>query len=253
MCTLLILFRPDHKWPLIIAGNRDEILERKWEKPFCHWPKYPSVLAGKDLLGGGTWLGINKYGMVATVLNRTNSIGPSQNKNTRGVLPLKILKHDNIRSAIDEISSINCKNWKSFNLFFGDNKNAYWAKNTGKNEIIITKINKGKHFLDSYDLDSFRSPKLKYNYKDFCESTDPDPSIDDWKSWKKILTNKRYPEGIPLAAINISKKNNKGYGTSSSSIIAIPSDKEKYNNNSKPIFFFNSGPPEKNNFYSITT
>ena len=118
---------------------------------------------------------------------------------------------------------------------------------------VCNPCEKGKHFLDSYDLDSFRSPKLKYNYKNFCDSKDPDPSIDDWTSWKRILTNKRHPEGIPLAAINISKKNNKGYGTSSSSIIAIPSDKEKYNNNSKPIFLFNSGPPEKNNFYSITT
>jgi len=253
MCTLLILFRPGHKWPLIIAGNRDEVLDREWEKPFGHWHKYPSVIAGKDLLGGGTWLGINKYGMVATVLNRTNSIGPSKNKKSRGFLPLKILKHDNIRSAIDEVSSINCKEWKSFNLFFGDNKNAYWAKNTGKNKIIISKINKGKHFLDNYDLDSFKSPKLKHNHKYFYESKDPDPNNDDWTSWKEILTNKNYPEGIPLAAINISKKSNKGYGTSSSSIIAIPSDKEKYNNNSKLIFLFNSGPIEKNNYYSITT
>ena len=253
MCTLLILFRPEHKWPLIIAGNRDEMLDRKWKKPFSHWHKYPSVIAGKDLLGGGTWLGINKYGMVATVLNRTNSIGPSPNKNTRGLLPIKVLKHDNIRSAIDEISSINCKEWKSFNLFFGDNKNAYLAKNTNKNKIIISKINKGKHFLDSYDLDCINSPKLKYNYKDFCESKDPDPNVDDWTSWKEILANKKQPEGIPLAAINISKKNNKGYGTSSSSIIAIPSDKEKYNKKSKPIFLFNSRPIEKNNYYSITT
>ena len=253
MCTLLILFRPEHKWPLIIAGNRDEMLDRKWKKPFSHWHKYPSVIAGKDLLGGGTWLGINKYGMVATVLNRTNSIGPSPNKNTRGLLPIKVLKHDNIRSAIDEISSINCKEWKSFNLFFGDNKNAYWAKNTNKNKIIISKINKGKHFLDSYDLDCINSPKLKYNYKDFCESKDPDPNVDDWTSWKEILAYKKHPEGIPLAAINIPKKSNKGYGTSSSSIIAIPSDKEKYNNNSKLIFLFNSVPIEKNNYYSITT
>ena len=253
MCTLLILFRPGHKWPLIIAGNRDEMLDREWEKPFGHWHKYHSVVAGKDLLGGGNWLGINKYGMVATVLNRTNSIGPSTNKNTRGLLPIKVLKHDNIRSAIDEISSINCKEWKSFNLFFGDNKNAYWAKNTNKNKIIISKINKGKHFLDSYDLDCINSPKLKYNYKDFCESKDPDPNVDDWTSWKEILANKKHPEGIPLAAINISKKNNKGYGTSSSSIIAIPSDKEKYNKKSKPIFLFNSRPIEKNNYYSITT
>ncbi|PPR30755.1 MAG: hypothetical protein CFH32_00517, partial [Alphaproteobacteria bacterium MarineAlpha9_Bin2] len=36
MCTLIILFRPEHKWPLIIAGNRDEMLDRPWKKPHTH-------------------------------------------------------------------------------------------------------------------------------------------------------------------------------------------------------------------------
>ena len=68
-----------------------------------------------------------------------------------------------------------------------------------------------------------------------------------------FLSSKKSKKWSLSELIFISKKNKKGYGTSSSSIIAIPSDKEKYNKKSKPIFLFNSRPIEKNNYYSITT
>ena len=33
MCTLVILRRPGHDWPLILAANRDEMLDRPWQLP----------------------------------------------------------------------------------------------------------------------------------------------------------------------------------------------------------------------------
>ena len=253
MCTLLILFRPKHQWPLIIAGNRDEMLDRKWKKPAYHWKEFPSVIAGKDILAGGTWLGINKTGMVATVLNRSNSLGPSNNKISRGVLPLLILKHKDIKSAKSELKSLKLENWKSFNLFFGDSKSAYWAKhNNNTNSIQIKKIPPGKHILDSHDLDSFKSPRIKLNFKNFMNSKDPDPENSDWHSWKKILSSKKHYKNNPLSAVNITKTKDQNYGTSSSSIIAVCSSntQNKIKNN---LFLFNSGTPEKNNFSFIDT
>ena len=58
MCTLLILFRPNNKWPLIIGGNRDEMLDRSWLPPNKHWGN--DIIGGKDEVAGGTWFGINK-------------------------------------------------------------------------------------------------------------------------------------------------------------------------------------------------
>ena len=254
MCTLIILFRPKHKWPLIIAGNRDEVLDRPWKKPHTHWNEFPSIIAGKDLLAGGTWLGINKEGMVATVLNRADSIGPSKKKKSRGLLPLKVLKHSNINSAVEEISYLKGNNWKPFNLFIGNNKCAYWAKNNSNGDIKINKIIEGKHFLDNHDLNSMESPRLKYNYKKIFNLENPNPDKNYWTPWKDILASKNHPAGMKLAAINIvNSGKNTDYGTSSSSIIAIPSNTEKLKNNSKSIFLFNSGSPEKDNFCDITT
>lgn len=74
MCTVVILYRPEHRWPLILGANRDEMLDRPWRAPGRHWPDRPDVTAGLDKLAGGSWLGLNDTGVVAGVLNR---MGPS--------------------------------------------------------------------------------------------------------------------------------------------------------------------------------
>ena len=154
MCTLLILFRPKDSWPLIIAGNRDENLDRPWIPPGKHWPDYPNIIAGKDLSAGGSWLGLNKSGIVATILNRKNSLGPSDDKWSRGDLVINALKNDTIEEALLYLKAMDNSKWKSFNLFLANNKKAYWIKNTGEGKININPVLEGKHFLDSYDLNS---------------------------------------------------------------------------------------------------
>src|ERR1700686_4028446 len=53
MCTLVILRRPEHRWPVVIGANRDEMIDRPWEPPGRHWPDRPEVVAGLDRLAGG--------------------------------------------------------------------------------------------------------------------------------------------------------------------------------------------------------
>ena len=54
MCTVVILRRPGHDWPLILATNRDEMTDRPWRPPGRHWPDRAEVTAGRDELAGGT-------------------------------------------------------------------------------------------------------------------------------------------------------------------------------------------------------
>ena len=74
MCTLVILRRPDHSWPVLIGANRDEMIDRASKPPGRHWPDRPELVAGLDLLAGGSWLGINDWGVAAAVLNRHGSL-----------------------------------------------------------------------------------------------------------------------------------------------------------------------------------
>ena len=39
-------------------------------RPAAHWPDQPGIIAGRDRSGGGTWMGVNRHGVVAAVLNR---------------------------------------------------------------------------------------------------------------------------------------------------------------------------------------
>ena len=252
MCTLLILYRPKNKWPLIIAGNRDEMKDRPWLPPGKHWSKCNGIIAGKDLTAGGSWLGINTNGLVATILNRTNSLGPDIEKNSRGKIIIDILKNKTLDAALNYIKLLDITKWKPFNLFLANNKKAYWVKSSDKDELSINIIPEGKHFLDSYDINSNQSERYLYNNNRFKVLNDPNPDSLEWKEWINLLAEKSYPKGKPFAAMNITNKYKKNYGTLSSAIIALPSDQE-LNNNTKPLFLFSDISPDNNKFYNINT
>src|SRR6266481_1460273 len=84
MCTLVILRRPEHRWPVLIGANRDEMIDRPSQPPGRHWPDRAEVVAGLDLLAGGSWLGLNDWGVAAAVLNRQGSLGPATGLRRRG-------------------------------------------------------------------------------------------------------------------------------------------------------------------------
>src|SRR3982074_3460673 len=86
MCTLVILRRPEHAWPVVIGANRDEMIAPPANPPGRRWPGRAEVVAGLDLLAGGSWLGLNDWGVAAAVLNRTGSLGPAPRPRSPGGL-----------------------------------------------------------------------------------------------------------------------------------------------------------------------
>src|ERR1700758_3566007 len=70
---------------LTLSANRDEFFRRDAE-PMHWWTDAPGVLAGRDLTGGGTWLGVSRDGRFAAL---TNYRAPSEvrpDAPTRGTL-----------------------------------------------------------------------------------------------------------------------------------------------------------------------
>ncbi|MGF6955806.1 NRDE family protein [Paraburkholderia youngii] len=70
MCLIVFDWRPDAvDGPLFtLAANRDEFFRRTAE-PIGWWRDAPGVLAGRDLVGGGTWLGLSRDGRFAALTN----------------------------------------------------------------------------------------------------------------------------------------------------------------------------------------
>jgi uncharacterized protein with NRDE domain len=64
------------------------------------------LVAGLDVLAGGSWLGINDWGLVAAVLNRHGSLGPEANRRSRGELVLEALDHADAVAAAEALSHL---------------------------------------------------------------------------------------------------------------------------------------------------
>ncbi|HSF93453.1 MAG TPA: NRDE family protein, partial [Thermohalobaculum sp.] len=122
MCTVVILRRPDHAWPIILGANRDEMAARPWKPPGRHWPDRPNVRAGIDELAGGTWLGLNDEGVVAGILNRRESLGPDERLRTRGELVLEALDHADAVDAVAALADLDGRSYRSFNMVVADNR-----------------------------------------------------------------------------------------------------------------------------------
>lgn len=75
MCLIAFSWQPQAQVPLIIAANRDEFYARPTQA-LHRWADQP-IVAGKDLQGNGTWLGMGAGGRVAAL---TNYRDPSQNR-----------------------------------------------------------------------------------------------------------------------------------------------------------------------------
>src|SRR5579863_2270616 len=106
MCTVVLLFRPDHAWPVVLVANRDERVDRDWDPPAAWWPALPGVIAGRDRTAGGTWMGVNRHGVVAAVLNRPGSLGPEAGKRSRGELPLLALAEVSAADAVGTLVAL---------------------------------------------------------------------------------------------------------------------------------------------------
>ncbi|WP_144143444.1 NRDE family protein [Paraburkholderia sp. BCC1884] len=87
MCLIVFDWRPDTiDGPLFtLAANRDEFFRRTAE-PISWWHDAPAVLAGRDLVGGGTWLGLSRSGRFAALTNYRAPHEMRADAPTRGTL-----------------------------------------------------------------------------------------------------------------------------------------------------------------------
>ncbi len=143
MCTLVMLRRPETRWPLIVAANRDELSTRPWQGPARHWPDRPEVVAGKDMTAGGTWLGVNDDGLFAAVLNRPGTLGPADGKRSRGELVLETLDHAEARLAAEALSDLNPESYRPFNLIIADRYDAFWLRHAGSSASLRIRTSSG--------------------------------------------------------------------------------------------------------------
>ncbi len=219
MCTLIILHRPGHVWPLLLAGNRDEMANRPWRPPGRHWPDQPNLVAGLDELAGGSWMGINDQGTAAVVMNRVGTLGPASGKRSRGELVLQALAQTGARAAAQAISMLDPCLYRPFNLITGDHQEACWVRNDGLN-LSLSPIPAGLHMLTSMELNDTRDPRIRHYLPRFKSARFPSPGMGDWDTWESLLGDRsQWPDEPVSSAMCFHRED--GFGTLSSSCIAL--------------------------------
>lgn len=94
MCLIVFSVGQHRHFPLVMAANRDEFFQRP-TAPMDWWHSDivgAEILAGRDLLSGGTWLAVSRGGVVSAVTNVRESSDRAAPR-SRGELPLLAQKH----------------------------------------------------------------------------------------------------------------------------------------------------------------
>lgn len=234
MCTVILLHRPGHAWPMVAAANRDEVISRAWDLPDEHWPDLPGVVAGRDRTAGGTWMGVNRAGVLATVLNRPGSLGPLAGKRSRGDLPLMALRHDSAAAAAAALSGMDAGDWRGFNMVVADSQAGFFLRGAGRGPVQALPLKPGVSMVTAHDPNDPDSPRVALHLHRFETARAPEPG--DWAEWKALVADRSGDAGEQL---NVTPRG--GFGTVCSSLVALPAQ-------ARPIWLFAPGPPHETAF-----
>jgi uncharacterized protein with NRDE domain len=91
VCILILALGVSERWPLLLVANRDEAHARP-SADLAEWADQPEILAGRDLVSGGTWLGVSRRGRVCAVTNRRGLGPPEPASPSRGGLVVDVLR-----------------------------------------------------------------------------------------------------------------------------------------------------------------
>lgn len=146
MCLLLIANNIHQEYKLIIAANRDEFYNRPALKAAFR-EESPGLLAGKDLEGGGTWLGITKSGRFSAITNyRDFSRDIKTNAPTRGNLTADFLLGKDSPEKYSARLQEKSDDYNGYNLVYGFVDDLYYFSNETN---LVVKLEPGLYGLSN--------------------------------------------------------------------------------------------------------
>lgn len=203
MCSIILRLDGDGAF---IGANRDEMVSRPWEPPGPYWP---GVVAGRDILAGGTWLGMNHFGVVAAVLNRHGSLGPAVGKRSRGELPILALAEKTAAAAAAALRGLDTAAYRSFNLVVADAGAAFLLRGLEDGAPVVSALPQGVTMITAGEPNDVALPRIARHLPAFEEAAFAD--------WGALLSD---AGGDWESSLNIPAKH--GFGTVCSSLIRLP-------------------------------
>ena len=214
MCTLAVAFDPDAAWPLVVAANRDEMLDRPSRPPFL-WPGTPPILAPRDERAGGSWIGFNQAGLFVGITNRAGDILPDPSRASRGALVIDALRASSAAAVSARLRALAPQHYNPFHLLYADARSAHLTWDDGA-EIHHQDLSPGLHVVTERSFggdDSGREALVRSLW----------PATPDPQALHRLLSTHR-PDALGSLCIHVPGFN---YGTRSSAVILLASGKAK--------------------------
>lgn len=245
MCLIVFAWKVIPGTPLIAAANRDELYDRA-SAPAGAWAEHPQVYAGRDLQGGGSWMGITqqpgRHGRNDTAETGAGALKPRfaaitnvrrpadyrADAPSRGALVADYLA--GAMSAEEYIAAIapGGDAYNGFNLLLGDRDTLIWYSNRATDDARNGQpLAPGIYGLSNALLDA-PWPKVLKTKAQFasllCQGA-PDEAYFEMLADTTRAPDSRLPDtGVPLdlervlSAVCIETA---GYGTRSSTVVKL--------------------------------
>jgi uncharacterized protein with NRDE domain len=170
VCTLAVFARTLPGWPLVVAANRDELHARPASPPDVLRPEPPRALGGRDLVAGGTWLGVNEDGLVVGLLNRRTATPTDATRRSRGLLCLELLACRSAHEAAGLVARVEGPRYNPFNLLLADRREAWVAVQGPAAAPHVEPLNAGLHVLTNLDVDDPTCPRIATSHRRFADA-----------------------------------------------------------------------------------
>lgn len=153
MCLVALAIDQSRRFPLVIAANRDEYFKRPAARLAWWTPETggPAVLAGRDLDGGGTWMGMTAAGRLALVTNHRDPGRIDPQAPSRGRIVLEWLADHEPTDRFWMRTALS--GYNGFSLVAADFKRGecFWASNV---EAHPKRLERGLYGLSNAALDT---------------------------------------------------------------------------------------------------
>lgn len=223
MCLLTFAYDTHPQYRLVFAGNRDEFYDRP-TAPATFWDDAPHVLAGRDQVARGTWLGVTKNGYWGTVTN-VRALGDYRpDARSRGALVAEYLETEPDPATYLRDIADTADEYNGFNLLLGTPERVLYLSSQSK---AVRSVSPGIHGLSNDQLDT-PWPKVEAAKKKLRSVLDDDPSHSD------LLALLYDPEPFPASQLpdtGVGKEKERQlsplfiegeqYGTRSSTVLLI--------------------------------
>ncbi len=191
MCLIALAFETNPDLRLAISSNRDEFYDRPTAA--MDWWSSDSILAGRDLQAGGTWLGLSRRGRFAAITNFRGHFGPEKPL-SRGHLVRDFLTSTAAAADFAAAVSRQSNRHAGFNLILFDGGSLHYVNNY---EQTCYALGPGVYALSNYQLDC-RWPKVEYARKQLSHNLATPMNAQDRLADLTTLLSERqpYPERL---------------------------------------------------------